>query len=229
MKNEAPRRHTTPRGKHPSSWARGRLSSMDLESIVREHPALTLVTVAGAASAATVLAFREMGCKPTRPSSAASAFVWDHPVLTALGAVAGVVVIERLLRPNGALGSIVTGVRRAPSLQRQLGGARQLAQRSALLRQAGGQHQPGGTTRPGAYAQHQPLTHQQVPGRASTPSVQAAPYASASTTPYQSSSSTSTPQMRQATTASATAPAQQHQQQPSWAADVAHDFSWPPG
>jgi hypothetical protein len=189
---------------------------MDLARLAHERPALTFVTVAGVASAATLLAMREMGC--SRPTGSVGSFVWTHPVLTALGVIAVAAGAEKLAR-DGHFDSFMTGVLRRPSGRQPL----QRSQQAPAGRLPGG----GGGQQPQqpAGGRQAPAQRQQPPG-SPLPSVQPAPYASASAQPHQDPGQQNLPSVQPAQGASAQA--QPHQDPPSWAADIAPHFSWPP-
>lgn len=194
---------------------------MDLARAAHERPALTFVTIAGVASAATLLAMREMGC--SRPTGAVGHFVWEHPVLTALGVIAVAAGAEKLAQ-DGHLKFMTGAVRRAaparPSTQRLPAGSG--APRPQQQQQ---QQQPVGGARHGGYGQQMPQQRQQPPS-SPLPTVSPAPYASATAQPHQDPGQQNLPSVQPAQGASAQA--QPHQDPPSWAADIAPHFSWPP-
>lgn len=189
---------------------------MDLSTLAHDRPALTFVTVAGVASAATLLAMREMGC--SRPTGAVGGFVWSHPVLTALGMIAMAAGAEKLAR-DGHLGTFAAGAVRRPSARQPI--------RRQQQPPAGHQQLPGsgGIARQAGYGQQMPQQRQQPPG-SPLPSVSPAPYASATAQPHQDPGQQNLPSVQPAQGASAQA--QPHQQPPAWAADIAPHFSWPP-
>jgi hypothetical protein len=111
---------------------------MNIETLVRNHPATTLFTlVGGTAFAATFAAYREMGKKPHPPRGALSRLVYDHPVLALGGGLAVAVLADHFLRPAG---SHVAGVRMAATTSRQPA-AHPAASRPAVSR-PGPQPQP---------------------------------------------------------------------------------------
>ncbi len=195
---------------------------MDLARLAHDRPCLTFVTIAGLASAGTLLAMREMGC--SRPTGAVGNFVWEHPVLTALGVIAVAAGAEKLQR-DGHLAFMTGAVRRPvahrPSSPQQLprGAARPQPQRQP--------QQPAGGAGHHGYGAQQTPEHRQQPAASPLPTVSPAPYASAHATPRQDDGGQQNlPSVQPAQGASAHATP--HQDPPPWAADIATHFSWPP-
>lgn len=155
-------------------------SPMSIEILLRDHPALTLVTLAGGVAYATsfrstLRALKYGGKDPGRPKGTLSGLAWDRPVLAAACVLGAAALVDHLVRRDRR-STTFTGAARAPAYRRQT----PPASHSLPAQPRPPQQQPGGG-RPGGGA-HPPVVSPYGTAQAHAPAMHGMP---ASSSPYQ--------------------------------------------
>jgi hypothetical protein len=142
---------------------------MSIETLIRDNPALTLVTlVGGTAAAATLMAYRDVGRKPSHPKGSISGLIRKHPIISAAGIIGAAMFADHLVRSDRRRGGTVTGATRAAAARRA---APPSGHQAPSAYRAPSSQSPGGGSRPGGMGGFHPPTvspYGPQPGHAST-------------------------------------------------------------